>query len=97
MLKSFIILDLPIDASDAQIRERYLKLVKEFTPEKAPDKFQNFTTAYEGIKDRRSRVKSKIFNALRDMEGDATFRSLVKSVKFKKKHTNLGELLQALN
>jgi len=42
-------------AGDDEIRTAYLKLVKQFSPEKSPDQFQRITRAYEALKDSRSR------------------------------------------
>jgi curved DNA-binding protein CbpA len=97
MLKSFLVLGLPMDASDVQIRKKYLKLVKIFAPEKAPEQFQRITTAYEAVKDSRRRTETTIFTALMDMEYDETFSTLTKSVKIRKKQTGLKDLLKALD
>lgn len=92
MLKSFLILDLPLDAMDEEIRKRYLDLVKKFTPEQYPEKFRRITSAYEKIKDRRSRVESKIFSAIRDVNYEETLRELAGLVKFSKRRTGLKKL-----
>ena len=97
MLKSFIILDLPMDASDAQIRERYLKLVKVFSPEKSPEKFQKITDAYEAIKNKRFRIKAQLDSALHDREGEQTLRFVADFVKLKKRDVCLDEMLKALD
>jgi len=47
-------------ADDGEIRGAYLDLVKQFPPERYPDRFKQITRAYEALKDRRSRVRSKI-------------------------------------
>lgn len=95
MFKSFLLLELPMDASDEQIRKRYLEFVKRYPPEKEPDKFHSITSAYEDIKDQRSRVKSRLFSALRDVEAEKNLKELVASVKFTKKNVGLSELLHA--
>lgn len=95
MLKSFLVLDLPMDASDQDIRKKYLELVKKFTPEKYPSQFQKITTAYESVKDQRSRVKSRLFSAFRDLEFETTLKELAAHVKFDKKKSGLKELLNA--
>lgn len=48
------------DADDQTIRKAYLGLVKKFPPERDPDQFKRITRAYGAIKDRRSRVASKL-------------------------------------
>ncbi len=95
MLKSFLVLDLQMDASDQEIRKKYLELVKKFTPEKYPVDFQKITTAYEAVKNQRNRVKSRLFAAFRDLEFETTLNELADSVKFEKRKTGLKELLNA--
>lgn len=45
-------------ACDREIRERYLALVRQYPPERAPEKFQQITRAYEALRNRRNRVRS---------------------------------------
>jgi hypothetical protein len=47
----FAVLKLSPDAGEAEIRSRYLELVKQFPPETDPDKFREVRAAYEAIKD----------------------------------------------
>jgi len=47
----FQILGLSPDADEAEVRARYLELVKQFTPERAPEKFREIRMAYESAKD----------------------------------------------
>ena len=54
------ILGVDESATDPEIRNRYLELVRKFTPEQHPEGFIRITKAYEALKDRRSRIKSKI-------------------------------------
>ena len=46
MKDPFQILGLPQDATDDAIRVRYLTLVKEFSPERHPEKFAEIRKAY---------------------------------------------------
>jgi hypothetical protein len=39
------------DADEAQIRARYLELVKQYPPERDPEKFQEIRTAFDAVKD----------------------------------------------
>lgn len=56
----FIILGVPRDASEAEVRARYLELVKQFPPEREPDKFRQIRAAYEAAKDPLSIAKRLI-------------------------------------
>ncbi|MGE0756652.1 MAG: hypothetical protein AB7F89_27725 [Pirellulaceae bacterium] len=47
----FQLLGVARDAGEAEIRVRYLELVKQFPPEREPDKFRAFRAAYEAVKD----------------------------------------------
>ena len=84
-----------MDATDEMIRQRYLERVKQFPPERNADQFHKITEAYEAIKDRRSRVKSKIFPTLRNVDTENAMEDLVRAVKFTKKTTGLKALVKA--
>lgn len=47
----FQILGVSRDASEAEVRARYLQLVKQFPPERDPDKFREIRQAFEAAKD----------------------------------------------
>ncbi len=47
----FLVLGLPRDAGEAEVRARYLELVKQFPPEREPDKFREIRSAFEACKD----------------------------------------------
>lgn len=47
----YLILGVPREASEAEIRARYLELVKQFPPDRAPDKFREIRAAFEAAKD----------------------------------------------
>jgi curved DNA-binding protein CbpA len=47
----FTVLGLSRDANEAEIRARYLALIKQFTPEREPDKFREIRMAFEAAKD----------------------------------------------
>ena len=47
----FKVLGVPQDASEAELRARYLQLVKQFPPERDPDKFRQVQAAFEAAKD----------------------------------------------
>lgn len=47
----FKVLGLSPDASEAEIRARYLELVKQYPPEREPEKFREVRAAFELTKD----------------------------------------------
>jgi curved DNA-binding protein CbpA len=54
-------LGLTPDAGEAEIRRRYLELVREFPPDRAPERFAAIHTAYEELRDPARRLQSQIF------------------------------------
>ena len=54
-------LGLAADADDETIRRRYLELVRENPPERAPEKFAAIRHAYEQLKDVETRLKKRLF------------------------------------
>ncbi|WP_459557391.1 J domain-containing protein [Lacunimicrobium album] len=53
----FTVLGVTHDASEAEIRSRYLELVKTYPPEREPDKFREVRAAYEAVKEPLSLAK----------------------------------------
>ncbi len=54
-------LQVDVSSSDDEINKAYLKKVRQFPPERAPDKFQEIRVAFEKIKTKRDRIKYDIF------------------------------------
>ena len=52
---------LPKDADEGTIRRRYLELVREFPPDRAPDRFAVIRAAYDEIRDPIRRLKAELF------------------------------------
>lgn len=59
----YAVLGLPADSDDAQIRQRYLELVRQFSPEHAPTRFAAIRAAYESLKDLDTRLSYRLFEA----------------------------------
>jgi len=49
-MNPFTILGLPFDCSDEEVRTAYRTLLKRYTPEHHPDRFQMIQQAYERIR-----------------------------------------------
>jgi hypothetical protein len=60
MRDPFSVLGVADDAGDAEIRRRYLTLVREFPPDRAPERFQELRAAYEALSDERKRLETKL-------------------------------------
>src|SRR5262245_13998313 len=63
MSDPYEVLGLPADSDDETIRRRYLELVRQFTPEQAPDKFAAVRQAYEELRDLNTRLRYRLFEA----------------------------------
>jgi curved DNA-binding protein CbpA len=56
----FTVLGVAEDADDAAIRARYLALVREYPPDRAPDQFRANRAAYEAVCDVRKRLEARL-------------------------------------
>lgn len=62
MKTPYEILSVAADASDNEIRQAYLQIVKDNPPDHDPEQFQLIHNAYASIKDQKSRVSYDLFN-----------------------------------
>jgi curved DNA-binding protein CbpA len=62
MQDSYETLGLPSDADEAQIRSRYLQLVREFPPDRAPERFAEIRAAFDDLRNPVALLEKKIFN-----------------------------------
>jgi curved DNA-binding protein CbpA len=60
MRDPFTVLGVADDAGDTEIRRRYLALVRDFPPDRAPERFQELRAAYEALSDERKRLATKL-------------------------------------
>jgi curved DNA-binding protein CbpA len=58
----YLILGVPPEATDSDVRRAYLEGVRRFPPEHAPEQFQAISRAYEQIRDETSRLKLLLFD-----------------------------------
>ena len=61
-MNPYEVLGVSYESDDASIRGAYLELVKKFTPEMHPDKFEEINRAYITLKDEKSRLEYYLFN-----------------------------------
>jgi curved DNA-binding protein CbpA len=54
-------LGLPRHADEAEIRRRYLALVREFPPDRAPERFAAVRAAYDQVRDPEQRLEAQLF------------------------------------
>jgi curved DNA-binding protein CbpA len=55
-------LGLTSDVGEAEIRRRYLELVREFPPDREPDRFRAVHEAYEALRDPARRLRVRLFH-----------------------------------
>ena len=55
------VLGLDRQASEAEIKRAYFQLVRQFPPEREPEKFREIRTAYEQLRDAESRARIALF------------------------------------
>ena len=63
MKSPFRILEVAETASDAEVQKAYLRKVREYPPDRAPERFQEIRAAYETLKTRRSRLHYQLFHS----------------------------------
>jgi len=56
----FLTLGVEPEAGDDDIKRAYLTLVRKFSPERDPARFQEIRAAYETIRDRRGRLRARL-------------------------------------
>ena len=54
-MNPFLVLDVPLDASDADVRAAYQSLLRRFPPERRPEQFQIIQEAYLSLRTERER------------------------------------------
>lgn len=63
MTNPFQVLEVSETADDAEIKKAYLRKVREFPPDRAPQQFQAVRSAFEAIQTRRDRLRYRLFHA----------------------------------
>ena len=63
MTDAYQVLGLPADSDDEAIRRRYLELVRQYSPERHPERFAAIRRAYESLRDLDTRLRHRLFDA----------------------------------
>ena len=71
------ILGLPPGCSEADVRHRYLELVRQYPPDRAPERFVEIHDAYEKIRDPVVRLEAMLF----DLESTETLATITADVR----------------
>ena len=94
MPSPFVVLGVPADADDAAIRGRYLELIREFSPENAPERFAAIRAAFEKIQTVESRADRRILTIVADDTVEELAAEL--AVGLPRRRLGLDELLRNL-
>jgi curved DNA-binding protein CbpA len=70
------VLGLTADSDDETIRRRYLELVRQFSPERYPEKFAAVRAAYESLRDQTTRLRYRLFEAGKNESVDALIEEI---------------------
>lgn len=90
MQTPFEMLNIKESASDAEIKEAYLKLVRQYPPDRYPDNFKKIKQAYDTIKTLKDRLAYLLFN-VPDPDPEALLLSVIHRAKSR---INIDILLQ---
>lgn len=63
----FEVLGLGMGADEVAIRQRYLELVRQFPPEKEPQKFAEIRAAYDSVRDPVKSMERRLFDERIDL------------------------------
>lgn len=74
-------LGLPPSADEAEIRRKYLELVRQFPPDRAPEKFAAVREAYDALRDPVVRVERQLFDTRHTDTIDAIRREVVVHIR----------------
>jgi len=80
MKTPFDILEVKESASDVEIKEAYLKMVRQYPPDRFPEEFKKIKQAYDAIKSLKDRLAFSLFN-VPEPDLDALFMSALKKDK----------------
>ena len=64
MLDPYFVLDLPHDADEAAVRQKYLELVRRYPPEREPAKAAEIRAAYDLLRDPVKRLEHQLFDVV---------------------------------
>ena len=95
MLAHYLTLDLAPDATQEEIRQRYLELTRSHPPSRDPERFGRIAAAYEALQDDRSRVRTALFGIAAYSDWELALDALVQARTGARKAPGLQALLAA--
>ncbi len=76
MSDPYEVLGVPEFADEAELRQRYLELVRQFPPDRAPERFAAIRAAYDEVRDPARRLHGMIFRLSTKDSVDAIIKDL---------------------
>jgi curved DNA-binding protein CbpA len=61
LIDPYAVLGVTRQADEAEVKRAYFRLVREFSPEKDPERFQEIRAAYEKVNTAESRAQTNLF------------------------------------
>ena len=95
MLAHYLVLGLAPTASPKAVRKRYLELIRLHPPSQDPKRSQQIVTAYEALKDDRSRLQSSLFGVGRCGDFDLALNALLEAPARKRSTPGLKALISS--
>jgi curved DNA-binding protein CbpA len=95
MSDPYEVLGLPADSNDDAIRRRYLELVRQFPPERSPEKFAAVRQAYESLRDLTTRLRYRVFEAGKMESVESLIQEL--ACRSQRRRVSLVTLLKTLD
>jgi curved DNA-binding protein CbpA len=86
MTDPFEILGVSHQASEAEVRRRYLELVREFPPDRAPEKFAEIRAAFDAVRDPLARFERQLFS----LHSDASLAGLAGEIRKRLRNARLS-------
>ncbi len=71
------VLGVATDAGEEEIRRRYLELVRQFPPDRDPERFARIRHAYDQLRDPVARLQQKLFS----VRSNETLDPVIRDVK----------------
>lgn len=86
MSDPFEVMGVARDVDEATIRKRYLELVREFPPDRAPERFAAVRAAYDELRDPARRIGAQLFEITTSDSLEAIvedLRSRIRSARYR--------------
>lgn len=88
MSEPFEVLGLGPDPSEEEVRRRYLDLVRQFPPDRSPQRFAEIRHAYDQLRDPVARLQQRIF-LFRSAETSETLDPVISDIKRRLRGTRI--------